>query len=123
MSQLRVGFDVSPLVQTRAGTARYINELSAALAGDADIELRRYRFGSRGRAATVIRDGLWYPFVLPRRARRDAASLLHCPTFRAPIASRVPLVVTFHDLAVLRHPRAFNAWTRRYSRASSSSDT
>ena len=27
----------------------------------------------------------------------------------------MPLVVTFHDLAVLRHPEAFNAWTRRYS--------
>jgi glycosyltransferase involved in cell wall biosynthesis len=29
----------------------------------------------------------------------------------------VPLVVTVHDLAVLRHPGAFNAWTRAYSRA------
>src|SRR5204863_67980 len=30
--------------------------------------------------------------------------------------SRVPLVVTFHDLAVLRHPETFNRWTRTYSR-------
>jgi glycosyltransferase involved in cell wall biosynthesis len=29
----------------------------------------------------------------------------------------VPLVVTFHDLAILRHPETFNTWTRRYSRA------
>ena len=29
----------------------------------------------------------------------------------------MPLIVTFHDLAVLRHPEMFNAWTRRYSRA------
>jgi glycosyltransferase involved in cell wall biosynthesis len=27
----------------------------------------------------------------------------------------VPLVVTFHDIAVLRHPDAFNRWTRSYS--------
>jgi glycosyltransferase involved in cell wall biosynthesis len=27
----------------------------------------------------------------------------------------VPLVVTVHDLAVLRHPSAFNRWTRSYS--------
>jgi glycosyltransferase involved in cell wall biosynthesis len=27
----------------------------------------------------------------------------------------VPLVVTIHDVAVLRHPAAFNLWTRRYS--------
>jgi glycosyltransferase involved in cell wall biosynthesis len=29
----------------------------------------------------------------------------------------VPLVVTFHDLAVLRYPETFNRWTRMYSRA------
>ena len=29
--------------------------------------------------------------------------------------SPVPLVVTFHDLAVLRHPQTFNRWTRNYS--------
>jgi glycosyltransferase involved in cell wall biosynthesis len=42
--------------------------------------------------------------------------VLHCPTQRAPTRSRVPLVVTFHDLAVLRHPETFNRWTRTYSR-------
>jgi glycosyltransferase involved in cell wall biosynthesis len=50
------------------------------------------------------------------RARLDAIDVLHCPTHRAPVRSRVPLVVTFHDLAVLRHPDTFNAWTREYSR-------
>ena len=29
--------------------------------------------------------------------------------------SKIPLVVTIHDVAVLRHPEAFNSWTRRYS--------
>jgi glycosyltransferase involved in cell wall biosynthesis len=53
--------------------------------------------------------------VLPERARRDGVGVLHCPTFRAPLRSPAPLVVTFHDLAVLRHPEAFNAWTRHYS--------
>ncbi len=42
--------------------------------------------------------------------------VLHCPTQRAPMRSRVPLVVTFHDLAVLRHPETFNRWSRTYSR-------
>jgi glycosyltransferase involved in cell wall biosynthesis len=41
--------------------------------------------------------------------------VLHCPTQRAPVRSSVPLVVTFHDLAVLRHPETFNRWTRTYS--------
>src|SRR4029079_11385439 len=46
----------------------------------------------------------------------DGMDVLHCPTQRAPVRSRVPLVVTFHDLAVLRHPETFNRWTRMYSR-------
>ena len=38
----------------------------------------------------------------------DGADVLHCPTFRGPFSSRMPLVVTVHDLAVLRHPEWFN---------------
>jgi glycosyltransferase involved in cell wall biosynthesis len=115
MAALRVGIDVSPLAQTRAGTARYVNELTAALESQGDVELRRYGFGGSGRSVAALRDAVWYPAVLPARGRRDRVDVLHCPTFRAPLRSPVPLVVTFHDLAVLRHPEAFNAWTRRYS--------
>jgi glycosyltransferase involved in cell wall biosynthesis len=105
---MRVGLDVSPLVQTRAGTARY---LEALLARD---EYVRLSFGGSGRAATLVRDVWWYPYGLPRQAR--GLDVLHCPTFRGPVRSRVPVVVTVHDLAVLRHPGTFNPWTRRYSR-------
>jgi glycosyltransferase involved in cell wall biosynthesis len=63
-----------------------------------------------------VRDVGWYLGALPRRARRDGVDVLHCPTQRAPVRSSVPLVVTFHDLAVLRHPQTFNRWTRTYSR-------
>jgi glycosyltransferase involved in cell wall biosynthesis len=115
MVALRVGIDVAPLAQTRAGTARYVNELTAALEGQPDVELRRYGFGGAGRAAAAVRDAVWYPAVLPWRAQRDGVDVLHCPTFRAPLRSSAPLVVTFHDLAVLRHPEAFNRWTRGYS--------
>ena len=115
MAALRVGIDVSPLAQTRAGTARYINELTSALEGEIGVDLRRYGFGGPGRAAAALRDAVWYPVLLPARAQRDGAAVLHCPTFRAPLRSTAPLVVTFHDLAVLRYPEAFNRWTRQYS--------
>ena len=59
-------------------------------------------------------DAAWYPAVLPLAARRARVDVLHCPTLRAPFRSSVPLVVTVHDLAPLRHPDAFNAWARRY---------
>jgi glycosyltransferase involved in cell wall biosynthesis len=115
MSGLRVAIDVSPLAQTRGGTARYVTELTSALEREPDVELLRLGFGGGGRATAALRDTVWYPGVLQARARRGGARVLHCPTFRAPLGARIPLVVTFHDLAVLRYPEAFNTWTRRYS--------
>jgi glycosyltransferase involved in cell wall biosynthesis len=112
---LRVGIDVSPLALTRAGTARHIHSLLTALENE-DVEVHRYSFGGESRALVPVRDLGWYLAALPRKARRDGVQVLHCPTHRAPISSPVPLVVTFHDLAVLRHPETFNAWTRMYSR-------
>jgi glycosyltransferase involved in cell wall biosynthesis len=108
---MRVGIDVSPLRQTRAGTARYLRALLPLLARL--VELEPLSWGGSGKLATVVRDVWWYPAGLPRRAR--AVDVLHCPSFRAPSRSPAPLVVTVHDLAVLRHPEAFNRWTRTYS--------
>ena len=106
---MRVGLDVSPLVQTRAGTARYVQALVDRLP-----ELEPLSYGGSGRMSTLARDLWWYPVGLRRAARK--LEVLHCPTFRAPLRSPVPLVITVLDLAVLRHPETFNQWTRRYSR-------
>jgi glycosyltransferase involved in cell wall biosynthesis len=111
---VQAGIDVSPLQLTRAGTARYVRELTVALEQEPGVELRRRSFGGPGRVTAALRDVAWYPALLPLHARAD--DVLHCPTFRAPPRSPVPLVVTFHDLAVLRHPEAFNAWSRAYAR-------
>ena len=107
--------DVSALALTRAGTARHISSLLDALE-DEDVDVRRYSLGGSSRALVPVRDLGWYLAALPAKARRDNVDVLHCPTQRAPVRSSVPLVVTFHDLAVLRHPETFNRWTRTYSR-------
>ena len=112
---LKVAFDTTPLALTQAGTARHVQELLAELERVPQLELQRHTFSAQGRATVPTRDLGWYLAALPLLARR--ADVLHCPTFRAPVLAPVPLVVTFHDLAVLRHPETFNAWTRRYSRA------
>jgi glycosyltransferase involved in cell wall biosynthesis len=113
--RLRVGLDVSPLALTRAGAARYIESLLAALPAD-EVDVRRYELGGSSRGLVPVRDVGWYLAALPLRARRDGVDVLHCPTHRAPVKSSVPLVVTLHDIAVLRHPELFNRWTRSYSR-------
>jgi glycosyltransferase involved in cell wall biosynthesis len=113
---MRVGIDVSPLAQTRAGTARYLRALLRELDRRPDVEVVRFGFGGSRRAATLARELVWYPAGLPRTARRAHVDVLHCTTYRGPLGSHPPAVVTVHDLAVFRHPGAFPRWTRTYGR-------
>lgn len=107
---MRVGIDVSALAQTRAGTARHIRGLLGALSDRPGLELVGLSAGGQGRLATLRRDALWYPVRLG--AASAGFDVLHCTTFRAPLRPRAPLIVTVHDLAVLRHPDAFPRWHR-----------
>ena len=111
---MRVGVDISPLVQTRAGTARHVRGLLGALRDRPGLDLELLSFGGAGRASSVVRDALWYPVALGRRAR--ALDVLHCTTFRGPTGAGVPTVLTVHDLAILRAPEAFPRWHRLYGR-------
>jgi glycosyltransferase involved in cell wall biosynthesis len=109
---VKVAIDISPLVQTKAGTARHVRGLLGALRGRAGLDLELVTYGGPGRTASVLRDAVWYPSGLARRAR--LADVLHCTTFRGPTRARVPTVLTVHDLAILRHPGAFPRWHRLY---------
>lgn len=111
---MRVGVDTSPLVQTRAGTARHVRGLLSALRDRPALELELLSFGGAGRASSVARDALWYPVGLGRRAR--SLDVLHCTTFRGPVGTRAPTVLTVHDLAILRAPGVFPRWHRLYGR-------
>ena len=113
---MRVAVDTAPLQLTQAGTARWLGGLLAELDGRPDVQVERLTWGGPGRLAAAARDTLWYHALLPREARRLGVELLHCPTYRAPLRSRVPVVLTVHDLAVLRFPEAFRRWTRLYGR-------
>lgn len=107
---MRVAIDTSPLVQTRAGTARHVLGLLGELTGRPGLELVGVAAGGSGRLATVRRDALWYPIRLGGVSGR--VDVLHCTTFRAPVSPRSPLVVTVHDLAIVRHPETFPRWHR-----------
>jgi glycosyltransferase involved in cell wall biosynthesis len=105
---IRVALDTTPLLQSRAGTARYVR----ALRDNLDVDLVEVSFAATSRARAVVADALWYPRLTPPKG----ADVLHCPTFRGPFRAHGPLVVTVHDLAVLRRPEWFNRWTAAYSR-------
>ena len=112
---MKVAIDISPLVQTRAGTARHVRGLLGALRGREGLDLELLSFGGTGRTSNVLRDAVWYPLGLRRRGH--GADVLHCTTFRGPASASVPVVVTVHDLAVLRYPETFPRWHRLYGRA------
>ncbi len=84
----------------------------AGLRDHLDAEVIEVSFPATSRVRSVAADALWYPRLHAPRG----ADVLHCPTFRGPFRSGGPLVVTVHDLAVLRHPEWFNRWTAAYSR-------
>jgi glycosyltransferase involved in cell wall biosynthesis len=107
---------VAPLLQTRAGTARWVGGLQRGLAAEPGVEVTPLSWGGSGRLTAVARDVLWYPALLPRQAAKARVDVLHCTIFRAPPRSRVPTLLTVHDLAVLRHPEVFPLWTRLYGR-------
>lgn len=111
---MKVGLDVAPLVLDNAGTARYVRGVRDALKARGDVEVRELTWGGPGRRTAALRDVAWYPLGLPLQAR--GVDVLHCTTFRAPLRAPVPVVVTVHDLAIVRHPELFTAWTRLYAR-------
>jgi glycosyltransferase involved in cell wall biosynthesis len=54
-----------------------------------------------------VREALYYPFGLSRRARRSNVDLVHCPGPFTPRVRDRPLVMTVHDVLPLRHPELF----------------
>ena len=77
---VRVGVDVSPLVQTRAGTARHVRGLLGALRGRPGLELELLSFGGPGRLSSVV----------ARRALVSARAPTPCARARRPPLHDVP---------------------------------
>ena len=88
--------------------------LQGGLGARDDVDVVPLTWGGDGRLVAVARDVIWYPALLPRAAARAHVDVLHCTIFRAPPRARVPTILTVHDLAVLRQPELFPAWTRLY---------
>ena len=74
---MKVGVDTSPLVQTRAGTARHVRGLLGALRDRPGLDLELLSFGGPGRASSVARDAVWYPVALGRPENREVVHREH----------------------------------------------
>lgn len=105
----------------KGGMESYVREVYSRLAAD-DPDLEYVGVASSELAAS---DVSWFPgrvidsgvsgedrvawargelFTVARAARRLGADVLHCPANFGPWRSRVPVVLTVHDLLAFRHP-------------------
>ena len=108
---MKIALDVQLAVGTATGVGEYATGLAAALRrrGSDVAELQEPRLDPWRFDRRVV----WDQIVLPLRARRSGAALLHCPGGTMPLFAGLPVVVTVHDLAWLRvqaHARAYARW-------------
>lgn len=117
----RVLVDLLFFTGTKGGMESYVQEVYSRLSSDRD-ELEFVGFASSELAAA---GAPWFPgrlvdsgisgedriawargelFAVAPAARRLRADLIHCPANFGPVWSRVPVVLTVHDLLPFRHP-------------------
>jgi glycosyltransferase involved in cell wall biosynthesis len=113
--RLRVGLDVTALLNGDGGVARYVREIGAVLE-DHDVDLVRFAVGRGPHQNSLPQDTRWLrtPLRAVHRswawAGRPAAprlapgcTVMHTPDLLPP-PTKLPLVLTVHDLVALEHP-------------------
>ena len=121
MTSVRVSLDATAIPEQPGGAGRYVVELAAALPrlgtvdltvvcrrGDAD----RWRGGPGPAPVAVVEAGpsmrpvrlAWEQAALPRLLAGLAVDVHHAPHYTMPHVSRLPTVVTVHDLSFFSHP-------------------
>jgi len=109
---VRVALDAQLTVGTATGIGEYVRGLVDALRRNGvDVaELREQRLDPW----RFDRRVLWDQVLLPMRARASGASLLHCASGTMPAVTRMPTVVTVHDVAWLANQVSARGYARYY---------
>lgn len=107
-----VALDMQLAVGHATGIGEYVRGLGPALrdCGVEVIELREPRLDPW----RFDRRVLWDQLLLPQRARASGAELLHCASGTMPLRTRMPTVVTVHDVAWLKVQRHTRPYARYY---------
>jgi glycosyltransferase involved in cell wall biosynthesis len=106
-----------------SGTAIYLARLHDALGRLEGVDVveacNRHRRapagGGLGSARNAMLDAWWTSAELPRLARRAGADVIHHPLPAIAMETRIPQLITVHDLAFERLPEAFDRGFRTYA--------
>lgn len=109
---MKVALDAQLTVGSATGIGEYASGLANALRA-ASIEVETL-FEPRLDPWRFDRRVFWDQVLLPVRAARTRASLLHCVSGTVPYACSLPVVVTVHDVAWLREQRHARGYARWY---------
>ena len=113
---MNVSVDVSAIPAALTGAGRYVDELTRALAEVDGLDLTlvsrrndRTRWSGRGRLVAAAPGPrplrlAWEQLWLPRLLDRLGVAVHHAPHYTMPERTRVPTVVTIHDMTFFDHP-------------------
>lgn len=118
---MRIAIDARELGGRPTGVGRYLAEILSAwtslpgaaqhelvLCSTTPLDLRLPGLDVR----TVAASGSgtrWEQLMLPALVRRAGARVLFAPGYSAPLVTRIPTVVTIHDVSFAAHPEWFRA--------------
>jgi glycosyltransferase involved in cell wall biosynthesis len=122
-----ISLDVSAIPSRMGGVGRYVSGLLGGLATRDDCRLTL--FSATGDASrwldanphVQIRDRaplprpqrlLWEQVLLPRELSRARVAVHHGPHYTLPRFSRIPRVVTIHDMTFITNPE-WHVWSKR----------
>jgi alpha-1,3-rhamnosyl/mannosyltransferase len=120
---LRVGIDGRAFSSPAAGVRRYVEGLVPALQALDDLEIVALGGQSAPEGLERVAEP-WHPPSnlgwavggLPRAAARGGVDVIHAPAYTGPLWSRIPVVLTIHDVSYARHPEWYpyrRDWLRR----------
>jgi len=117
---VKLGYDTTTLSLDSSGEARYATALLQSLRRFTELEIEVITASRRvpatriqRRAYQALAEGLYYPFLVGRRARGHAVDLVHYPRHLVSAQWRVevPTVLTVADVFPLSQPRFFDSAT------------
>ena len=124
---MRIAIDAYELSGRQTGVGRYLTSLLMAWSALPEAAAHEFVICARDpmawhvghlRASVHVGSGdgtRWQQLVLPLLLRKAKPDVLFAPAYQSPVLSRLPAVLSIHDVSFLAHPEWF-AWRERLRR-------